>query len=218
MNSFERPWWDALVTELDRGLRTLAAPAVGTGRVNPANGLEAAERQPMLDDAQRRHAAGLMRINHAGEICAQALYFGHARVARDPEVERKLLQAADEEGDHLAWCRERLAELNSRPSLFDPLWYAGSYALGVVAGLGSDRWNLGFVVETERQVEAHLGEHLQTLPPEDHPSRAIVSQMQGDEAEHADMAEAAGARPLPWPIPGLMRRAAGVMKAVAYRL
>ncbi len=216
MSEFQRPWWDGVIAELDRGLRTLAAPAVGTGRANPAG--DDVQEQAELDEQQRRHAAGLMRVNHAGEVCAQALYFGHARVARDPQVREKLLNAADEEGDHLAWCRERLQQLDSRPSLFDPFWYAGSYALGVAAGLGSDRWNLGFVVETERQVEAHLGEHLQSLPEGDTASRAIVAKMQSDEAEHADMAEAAGARPLPWPIPQLMRRAAGVMKAVAYRV
>ena len=204
---------DTLLIEADRALRTLAAPAVGTGRPNPG-----AAGSDTLDDAERRHAAGLMRINHAGEICAQALYFGHARVARDPALREKLLQAADEEGDHLAWCRERLQQLQSRPSLFDPFWYAGAYALGVAAGMGSDRWNLGFIVETERQVEAHLGDHLQQLPDSDERSRQIVSQMQSDEADHAEMAQAAGARPLPRPIPQLMRRAADVMKAIAYRL
>lgn len=204
---------DALLIETDRALRTVAAPAVGTGRPNPA-----AETRPAeLAEDERRHAAGLMRINHAGEICAQALYFGHARVARDPVVRAQLLRAADEEGDHLAWCRQRLTQLHSRPSLFDPLWYAGAFGLGLVAGLGSDRWNLGFVVETERQVEAHLGDHLEQLPEADLASRQIVGVMQGDEAAHADMAQQAGAKPLPWPIPDLMRRAAGVMKAVAYR-
>ncbi len=205
---------DTLLIEADRALRTIAAPAVGTGRPSPAVGTAAAD----LSDEERRHAAGLMRINHAGEICAQALYFGHSRVARDPAVRAQLLRAADEEGDHLAWCRERLGQLRSRPSLFDPLWYAGAFGLGVVAGLGNDRWNLGFVVETERQVEAHLGDHLQRLPAADDASRAIVTVMQRDEAAHADMAEQAGAKPLPWPIPDLMRRAADVMKAVAYRV
>jgi ubiquinone biosynthesis monooxygenase Coq7 len=205
---------DTLLIEADRALRTLAAPALGTGRPNPAANATREE----LSDADRRHAAGLMRINHAGEICAQALYFGHARVARDGDVRAKLLRAADEEGDHLAWCRERLGQLRARPSLFDPLWYAGAFGLGVVAGLGSDRWNLGFVVETERQVEAHLGDHLQQLPAADHASRAIVSVMQHDEAAHAEMAQQAGASALPWPIPSMMRRAAGVMKAVAYHV
>lgn len=205
---------DTLLIEADRALRTLAAPALGTGRPSPAT--EAAPQD--LSDADRRHAAGLMRINHAGEICAQALYFGHARVARDAEVREKLLRAADEEGDHLAWCRERLVQLRARPSLIDPLWYAGAFGLGVIAGLGSDRWNLGFVVETERQVEAHLGDHLQQLPKADQASRAIVRVMQHDEAAHAEMAQQAGASALPWPIPGLMRRAADVMKAVAYRV
>jgi ubiquinone biosynthesis monooxygenase Coq7 len=172
----------------------------------------------MLEDEERRHAAGLMRINHVGEVCAQALYVGQAAVARDPETRAALLAAAAEETDHLAWCAERLDELDSRPSLLNPVWYAGSYAIGLLAGLRGDGWNLGFVVETERQVEAHLHEHLERLPPGDGRSRAILKTMKADEARHAEQAEAAGARVLPAPIPRLMALASGVMKAVAYRL
>ena len=172
----------------------------------------------VLDDAERRHAAGLMRINHVGEVCAQALYVGQAAVARDEETRAHLMAAAQEETDHLAWCAQRLAELDSRPSLLNPLWYAGSYAIGLAAGLRGDGWNLGFVVETERQVEAHLDEHLQTLPPADMRSRAILGVMKADEARHADHAQAQGARVLPQPVPTLMAMASNLMKAVAYRL
>jgi ubiquinone biosynthesis monooxygenase Coq7 len=159
-----------------------------------------------------------MRINHVGEVCAQALYSGQAAVARDPATRADLLAAAAEETDHLAWCADRLRELDSRPSLLNPLWYAGSFAIGALAGLRGDGWNLGFVVETERQVEAHLGEHLETLPPADLRSRAILRVMKDDEARHADHAERGGARPLPPPVPAIMAAASGLMKAIAYRL
>jgi ubiquinone biosynthesis monooxygenase Coq7 len=171
-----------------------------------------------MDAPARQHAAGLMRVNHTGEVCAQALYVGQAAVARDEATREQLLAAAQEETDHLAWCGDRLRELDSRPSLFNPLWYAGSYAIGLAAGLRGDGWNLGFVVETERQVEAHLAENLKTLPAEDLRSRAIVETMKSDEARHADNAEAAGARKLPKPIPRLMALSAAIMKAVAYRI
>ncbi|MFA4498777.1 2-polyprenyl-3-methyl-6-methoxy-1,4-benzoquinone monooxygenase, partial [Xanthomonas perforans] len=171
-----------------------------------------------LDPEQRRHAAGLMLINHVGEVCAQGLYFGQAAVARDAHTQHHLLEAAQEETDHLAWCADRLHELDSRPSLFNPVWYAGSYALGALAGLRGDDWSLGFVVETERQVEAHLDEHLETLPQNDQRSRAILRVMKIDEARHADQAEQAGARPLPAPIPSAMALASKLMKTVAYRL
>ncbi len=182
-------------------------------RANPAG-----ERpQAALDARERRHAAGLMRINHTGEVCAQALYSGQAAVARDPQVQVQLREAAQEETDHLAWCAERLEELDSRPSLLNPLWYAGSYAIGVAAGLRGDGWNLGFVVETERQVEAHLAEHLETLPEADARSRAILEVMKADEARHAQHALDAGARQLPAPIPQAMAAVSKLMKAVAYR-
>jgi len=204
---------DRLLVEAQRALDTTLAPARAE-RANPA----AAAGDLVLDEPDRRHAAGLMRVNHTGEVCAQALYVGQAAVARDPATRAQLLEAAQEETDHLAWCASRLAELDSRPSLFNPLWYAGSYAIGVAAGLRGDGWNLGFVAETERQVEAHLHEHLERLPPGDGRSRAILQVMQADEARHAEHAEAAGARVLPPPIPSLMAFASGVMKAVAYRI
>jgi ubiquinone biosynthesis monooxygenase Coq7 len=204
---------DRILADSQRALETVFArpPA---HRPNPA----ADTPDVVLHEDERRHAAGLMRINHVGEVCAQALYVGQASVARDAGTRAHLLAAAQEETDHLAWCADRLQELDSRPSLLNPLWYAGSYAIGLLAGLRGDGWNLGFVVETERQVEAHLDEHLQRLPPADARSRAILSQMKIDEARHADNAQAAGARALPMPIPRLMSLASKVMKAVAYRV
>ena len=203
---------DHFLTEAQRALDTVFGnpPAA---RPDPATAAD-----PVLREPARRHAAGLMRINHVGEVCAQGLYFGQAAVARDPTTREHLLEAAQEETDHLAWCADRLRELDSRPSLLNPLWYAGSWAIGAAAGLRGDGWNLGFVVETERQVEAHLAEHLQTLPEADARSRAILSVMKDDEARHADNALAAGARLLPQPIPMLMATASKLMKATAYRL
>jgi len=204
---------DRVLVEAQRALETvLGQPAAR--RHNPAGSTPDAALSP----GERRHAAGLMRINHVGEVCAQGLYFGQAAVAREPSTREHLLEAAQEETDHLAWCADRLRELDSRPSLFNPFWYGGSYALGLLAGLRGDGWNLGFVVETERQVEAHLDEHLQTLPPADRRSREILQQMKIDEARHADHAENAGARPLPQPIPVLMSAASRLMKTIAYRL
>ena len=203
---------DRLLDSAQNALSTVA----GSPRAERANPGETIP-DVVLDEAERRHAAGLMRINHVGEVCAQALYIGQAAVARDPATRAQLLEAAQEETDHLAWCADRLRELDSRPSLLNPVWYAGSYAIGALAGLRGDGWNLGFVVETERQVEAHLEEHLQTLPEADLRSRAILRTMKEDEARHADQAEAAGAKVLPQPIPRLMATASTLMKAVAYR-
>ena len=204
---------DRLLDSAQNALSTvLGAPRAE--RPNPGLG----EPDVVLDEAERRHAAGLMRINHVGEVCAQALYIGQAAVARDPATRAHLLEAAQEETDHLAWCADRLRELESQPSLFNPVWYAGSFAIGALAGLRGDGWNLGFVVETEHQVEAHLEEHLQTLPQADQRSRAILQVMKADEARHADHAEQAGARVLPRPIPTLMAGASKLMKSVAYRL
>ena len=204
---------DRLLDSAQNALSTVA----GSPRAERANPGDSTP-DVVLDDAERRHAAGLMRINHVGEVCAQALYIGQAAVARDPSTRAYLLDAAQEETDHLAWCADRLRELDSRPSLLNPLWYAGSYTIGALAGLRGDGWNLGFVVETERQVEAHLDEHLKTLPAADARSRAILEVMKDDEARHADHAEAAGAKRLPQPIPRLMAMASNLMKAVAYRL
>lgn len=205
---------DRALIQIEHALATSLADASAAQRENPAGTIDDAP----LDDAQRRHAAGLMRINHAGEVCAQALYYGQAAVARDPQTRTALLEAAQEEGDHLAWCGDRLRELGSRPSVLNPLWYVGSYAIGALAGMRGDGYNLGFVVETERQVEAHLGEHLKTLPDGDERSRAIVRQMQADEAEHGARAQDAGARELPRPVPTLMTLASKVMKVLAYRM
>jgi ubiquinone biosynthesis monooxygenase Coq7 len=204
---------DRLLADAQNALGTVFG-APSAERANPAGD----RADVVLDDEERRHAAGLMRINHVGEICAQALYVGQAAVARDPATRAGLLAAAQEETDHLAWCAQRLEELDSRPSLLNPLWYGGSYAIGLVAGLRGDGWNLGFVVETERQVEAHIDEHLETLPTADLRSRAILEVMKADEARHADHAEAQGARILPQPVPTLMAMASNLMKAIAYRI
>jgi len=171
-----------------------------------------------MDDSERRHAAGLMRINHTGEVCAQALYLGQAALARNAGTRNHLLHAADEETDHLAWCATRLKELDSRPSLLSPLWYAGSYAIGAAAALAGDPLSLGFVVETERQVEAHLQDHLEKLPAADERSRAVLTQMQTDEVRHAQEAEERGGIELPFPLPKLMHLSSMVMKAIAYRI
>ena len=204
---------DRLLIDTQNALGTVFGSARAQ-RPNPAHD----RADLVLDDDQRRHAAGLMRVNHVGEVCAQALYVGQAAVARDDQTRQQLLAAAQEETDHLAWCAERLHELDSRPSLLNPLWYAGSYAIGVLAGLRGDGWNLGFVVETERQVEAHLDAHLQTLPEADARSRAILTTMKADEARHADHAQALGARTLPPPVPTLMAAASKLMKTIAYRI
>ena len=204
---------DRLLAEAQRGLAGMADEAVAM-RANPG----APRPDVEMDARHRRHSAGLMRINHTGEVCAQALYVGQAAVARDEETRAHLMAAAQEETDHLAWCAQRLEELDSRPSLLNPLWYGGSYAIGVLAGLRGDGWNLGFVVETERQVEAHIDEHLESLPTADLRSRAILEVMKEDEARHADHAQAQGARILPQPVPTLMAMASNLMKAIAYRV
>ena len=206
--------FDRAIVEIERALSASLGARPEANRASPSIGL--AEVQ--LNEPERRHAAGLMRVNHTGEVCAQALYSGQAAVARDALTREQLLKAASEETDHLAWCGERLEELDSRPSLLNPLWYAGSFAIGAAAALIDDRISLGFVVETERQVEAHLGDHLERLPSADSRSRAIVAQMQEDEARHGQMAKASGGIELPQPIPLLMRFASEVMKAVAYRI
>jgi ubiquinone biosynthesis monooxygenase Coq7 len=204
---------DRLLSGLERAMEAVAGSPEPVQR-SPGDAVPDAP----MDDAERRHAAGLMRINHVGEVCAQALYVGQAALARTEETRRHLMHAAQEETDHLAWCAERLKQLDSRPSLLNPLWYAGSYAIGVAAAAVGDPISLGFVVETERQVEAHLAEHLERLPSQDERSRAILRQMQADEVRHADAAQARGGIDLPWPLPRLMHAASTVMKTVAYRI
>ena len=205
--------FDRAIISFDRALRTLAGIA-HTSRPIPGSELP----EPSLSDEERRRAGALMRVNHTGEVCAQALYSAQAMVARDPSVEARFATAAREEEEHLAWTQRRLVELNDRTSWLNPVWYAGSFAIGAAAGLVGDRVNLGFVVETERQVEEHLTTHLDRLPERDTRSRAIVDAMRGDEARHGAMAQEAGGVGLPPPIPTLMRAAANVMKAVAYRV
>jgi 3-demethoxyubiquinol 3-hydroxylase len=204
---------DELILGFDRALRTLSG-APTSGRANPAAGRPDAK----LSDAERRHAAGLMRVNHTGEVCAQALYHAQSLFARDAATRRRLAESAREEEEHLAWTQERLAELGDRTSLANPLWYAGSFAMGLVAGLTGDRTSLGFVVETERQVEEHLTSHIDRLPVGDARSRAIVAAMRDDEARHGASARDAGGSELPWPVRALMRVAARVMTTTAYHV
>ncbi len=206
---------DALLTEVGRALQVLDG-SVAAGRPNPAGQRSADAVELDGDDA--RHAAGLMRVNHVGEICAQALYRGQALFCRDASIREVLHQAAAEEVDHLVWCRQRLDELHSRPSVFNPLWYLGAFSLGVVASRAGVPHNLGFMAETERQVEEHLDSHLQALPPQDERSRRIVAQMRDDEIGHRNTAENHGARPLPAPIRLAMRGMSRIMTTTAYRL
>ncbi|WP_233248909.1 2-polyprenyl-3-methyl-6-methoxy-1,4-benzoquinone monooxygenase [Limnohabitans sp. JirII-29] len=208
---------DTLISALDSALRTVFA-SHHAARVNPSAVYPPASTPPM-SEAEKREASALMRVNHVGEVCAQALYTAQALATRDSALRQHLLAASEEETDHLAWTEERLRELGGRTSLLNPLWYAGAFGIGFVAGkLGGDRVSLGFVVETERQVEAHLQSHLDQLPSHDLASRAIVTQMKTDEARHAKEAEAAGALTLPPPVQGLMRVMAKVMTTVAHRV
>ena len=206
---------EAWIGAADRALRALLAPAHASRPV-PQPALPAEGGAAELSPDERRRAAALMRVNHAGEIAAQALYHGQAIAASSDTTRKLLLEAAREETDHLAWCESRLQELDSRPSLLNPLWYAGSFLIGALAAAAGDRASLGFVVETERQVEGHLDEHLGRLPPTDLRSRAIVQQMRADEAAHGANARAAGGMDLPWPIRALMRQTARVMTRTAY--
>jgi ubiquinone biosynthesis monooxygenase Coq7 len=199
---------DQLVISADRALKALFAPARAS-RSTPG------EPGAMPADADRRAAAGMMRVNHAGEIAAQGLYHGQALVARDPAIRALLEKAGREETDHLAWCEQRLRELHDRPSRLDPLWYAGSFAIGVAAGLAGDRISLGFVAETERQVERHLGSHLQQIPAADQRSRAILEQMRSDEQAHGELALKAGGASLPQSVQNLMQATAKVMTTTA---
>lgn len=207
---------DRLLSAADTTLRTLfAAPRAARPMPTPPAGTPPAA----LSEREQRLSGALMRVNHVGEICAQALYTSQAMTTTDPELRLHLDAAAREETDHLAWTRQRLDDLGDRPSLLNPLWYAGAFGIGLLAGrIGGDRLSLGFVVETERQVEAHLASHMDRLPSGDAASRAVVAQMKEDEARHADDALAAGGTPLPAPVRGLMRVAAKVMTTVAHRV
>jgi ubiquinone biosynthesis monooxygenase Coq7 len=204
---------DRLIHEFDRALRAIAGVA-NAARPSPGEGRAEAE----LDERERAHAAALMRVNHVGEICAQALYQGQALVAREARSRAALEQAAREEEDHLAWSLGRIRELGGRPSLLNPLWYAGSLAIGAVAGALGDRWNLAFLAETEHQVEEHLAGHLDALPAQDERTRAVVEGMRRDEAKHRATALRLGAAELPAPAKAAMRLAAKVMTSVAYRV
>ncbi len=204
---------DKFITAFDKGLRTLFAPAQ-TLRPVPGGTLPDAA----LDDTQRRASASLMRVNHCGEVCAQALYQGQALTAREPAAQQALEQAAQEETEHLAWTERRIAELGGSKSVLNPLFYAGSFAMGALSGLLGDKWNLGFLAETERQVVRHLEGHLERLPAEDKKSRAIVEQMRDDEARHATSAINHGGVQLPGPVKTAMKASSKVMTETAYWL
>ena len=203
---------DNLLINLDQAARTLFGRPATTGRPNPAVAAPPVDLPP---EAQRR-AGRLMRVNHTGEVCAQALYQGQALTARLTAVRNRMEQATVEENDHLVWCATRLQELDSRPSVLNPLFYAGAFTLGALAGAVGDRWSLGFVAETEQQVVEHLNDHLQRLPACDQPSRAILEQMREDEASHAANAMAAGAARLPLPVRALMKGVSKVMTGTTY--
>lgn len=204
---------DPLIISIDNALRTLAG-AVHAARPNPAGDLPL----DTLSDPERRESGSLMRVNHVGEVCAQALYQAQALTARTPELRLQMARAAREETDHLAWTQERLVELGGRVSWLNPLWYAGAFGIGLLAGRAGDDVSLGFVVETERQVEDHLASHLDRLPAADARSRAIVEVMKDDERRHADEATAAGGADMPPPLRWLMRGAARVMTLTAHRI
>ena len=204
---------DSAICAFDRTLRTMSSVATAS-RPNPGEGVA----EPGLTEQEKSHSAGLMRVNHVGEVCAQALYAAQSAFAKTPLTREQFQKAGEEEVDHLAWTADRLRELGSRTSLLNPLWYAGSFALGAVAARLGDPVSLGFVVETERQVEAHLDRHLDELPPNDLRSRAIVTQMRDDEAAHAEAAAQLGAAELPLPVKKVMEAMAKVMTTAAYRI
>ena len=206
---------DHLIIETDRVLRTLSGTSTQR-RPTPKSTISAQSAEIVLSEAEKKHAAGLMRVNHVGEICAQALYQAQRLTSRSQVIKEQLTQAAIEEEDHLAWCASRLKELNSRPSFLNPIWYGGSFMLGVIAGLSGDRWSLGFVAETEKQVTKHLDGHLQSLPEGDLASRAIVEQMRIEESLHQEMAIEAGAATLPKLAQQGMQIASRLMTKTAY--
>jgi len=202
---------DRLIVEFDKGLRTLFSQAHSARPYPDANVPEAT-----MDEAEKKNAAALMRVNHSGEICAQALYQGQALTARDPAVQQTLQRAAQEETEHLAWTAKRVHELGGHLSLLNPFWYTGSLAIGAMAGLLGDKWNLGFLAETERQVGHHLQSHLERLPQQDEKSRAIVAQMHTDEVGHADIARSLGGAELPQPVQWAMKLNGKVMTGASY--
>jgi len=205
---------DVLLTQVDRAIRTLAPGKVTHQRPSPAQALNEAE----LTDSERQHSAGLMRVNHAGEVCAQALYQGQAMTAKLPQVRQEMEHAAEEEVDHLAWCQERIENLGSHTSVLNPLWYGMSFGIGATAGLISDRMSLGFVAATENQVCKHLQDHLNELPEQDAKSRAVVEVMLEDEAKHAHSALEAGGHRFPAPVKGLMSLVSKAMTKTSYRI
>jgi ubiquinone biosynthesis monooxygenase Coq7 len=205
---------DRLIIEFDTALRSVVG---GANASRPTPNSQSTTTHA-LAAAERKHAAGLMRVNHVGEVCAQALYQSQKLVARDPQIREMLEHSAQEEMDHLAWCETRLKELDSHTSYLNPFWYAGSFAIGLLAGLAGDKWSLGFVAETEKQVEAHLENHLEKLPIEDQRSRAIVDQMRIDEIEHGQAALHAGGVTLPEPIQKIMQTVSKVMTTTAYKI
>ncbi len=207
---------DRIFVEFEQALRTTwVAHAPVTGRPSPA---AAIEEEAVLAEPERALSEGLMRVNHTGEIAAQALYRGQALVAQNTGQRQRLLAAADEEQDHLGWCQQRLQELGGHRSYLAPFWYAGSFLIGTLAGLAGDRWSLGFVEETEKQVSNHLDDHLRSLPDSDHKSRAVLTEMRKDEAKHAAQARAEGARELPLPVKHLMARIADLMRFISFRV
>lgn len=205
---------DRFIIEFDTALRSVVGGA-HAHRPTPGSDIQSTA---LLDVKEREHAAGLMRVNHVGEVCAQALYQSQKLVARNPEIRQMLDHSGQEEMDHLAWCETRLQELGSHTSYLNPIWYAGSFAIGLAAGLAGDKWSLGFVAETEKQVENHLESHLKKLPVEDERSRAIVDQMRIDEIEHGQAAISAGGAALPEPIQKLMQAMSKVMTSTAYKI
>jgi len=215
---------DQVIREFDTALRSVFGGA-NSHRSNPADQLNKAKgnKQVLTSEAvmstqEQAHAAGLMRVNHVGEVCAQALYQAQKLVARDPQTKELLSRAASEEMDHMAWCEERLKELNSHPSFLNPIWYGASFAMGLLAGLSGDKWSLGFLAETEKQVEKHLESHLEKLPQADDRSRAIVEQMRQDEIEHGSAAIQAGGEVLPQSIQTLMSQISRLMTTTAYKI
>ncbi len=204
---------DKLIIEFDKGLKTLTASAHSV-RPHPDKNVQETE----LSAEEKRHALGLMRVNHCGEVCAQALYNGQSLTAKNPQIVGALQQASKEETEHLAWCEKRIHALGGHTSFLNPLWYAGSFTLGAIAGAIGDKWNLGFLAETEHQVGAHLEKHLHELPASDEKSRAILEQMKTDEAQHADTAIGLGGAELPAPIKSAMKQMSKVMTSTTYYL